>query len=334
MKWTQMLALPIALCSLFLVFLLSVPVIYPHMIHTSPPLWMSDLRQSLLPGGAIADVQPYAWILFGCMIALYVLASVHVKQLNRPMTHGSSNYATRRMLRQFRVSRTPLLLRPLLWIAHTPAPLATRLQVLSALPHNAQLQRFSTTTALFFVGIYHHRLIALREKQQEEHMLITGPTGSRKSILLIIRNLLYEALTPTRSVFIADLKNELCRITAGAMARSHQVWRFTPNDPDRSHGYDPLAYVKDATDANMLADCWVRNTGESKDDPFWSTCARFLIASVILHLRTTEPDAPFSRVAQLITGKSFAQLKDILTQSPSQDARRKAANFLQQSEFE
>jgi hypothetical protein len=327
MKWTRILALPVVLCSLFMVFLLSIPVIYPQMIHASPPLWMSGLRERLLPGGPI-DTQPYAWILFGCMIAMYVLASAHVKLLNRPMTHGSSDYATRRMLRQFRAPRTPWLLRPLLWVVHAPSSLATTLQVLGAVPHNAQVRRFTPTTALFFVGIYHHRLIALREKQQEEHVLITGPTGSRKSILLIIRNLLHEALTRTRSVFIADLKNELFRITAGAMAQTHQVWRFAPTDPEHSHGYNPLAYVKDAMDANMLADCWVRNTGESKDDPFWATCARFLIASVILHLRATEPDAPFSRVAELITGKSFAQLKDILTQSPSHDARRKAENFL------
>jgi hypothetical protein len=164
MKWTRILALPVVVCRLFMLFLLSIPVIYPHMIHASPPLWMSDLRQRLLPGGAI-DTQPYAWILFGCMIAMYVIASVHIKLLNRPMTHGSSDYAARHVLRQFRAPRTPLLLRPLLWIAHAPTSLATTLQVLGAAPHNAQVRRSTLTTALFFVGIYHHRLIALREKQ-------------------------------------------------------------------------------------------------------------------------------------------------------------------------
>lgn len=324
MKWTRILALPLTLCSLFLVFLLATPLLFPHVIHASAPLWLSGLRQRLIPGGAI-ETQPYAWILFGCMIAMYVLASVHVKLINQRGTHGSSGYAPRHVLRQFRAPRS----HPFLSLVQAPASLAAgTVRTLGALPHNARVRRSLLKTALFHVGTYRHRMIVLREKLQEEHVLIVGPTGSRKSILLMIRNLLYEAQTVTRSVFVADLKNELFRLTAGAMAQTHQVWRFAPTDPAHSHGYNPLAYVKDATDANMLAACWVRNTGESKDDPFWATCARFLIASVILHLHATEPHAPFSRVADYISGKSFPQLRDILTHSPSPEARRKAENFL------
>jgi type IV secretory pathway TraG/TraD family ATPase VirD4 len=94
-----------------------------------------------------------------------------------------------------------------------------------------------------------------------------------------------------------------------------------------SHGYNPLAHVHNAMDANMFADCWVRNTGES-DDPFWTSCARYLICSIVLHLRATEPDAPLSRLADFIASKSFEEIKDALTTSPSAEATRKAANFL------
>jgi type IV secretion system protein VirD4 len=80
-------------------------------------------------------------------------------------------------------------------------------------------------------------------------------------------------------------------------------------------------------DANMFADCWVKNTGES-DDPFWTNCARYLICSIVLHLRATEPDAPLSRLADFIASKSFEEIKDLLTESPSAEAKRKAANFL------
>jgi type IV secretion system protein VirD4 len=45
-------------------------------------------------------------------------------------------------------------------------------------------------------------------------------------------------------------------------------------------------------------------------------------------LRATEPDAPLSRLADFIASKSFEEMKDLLTESPSAEAKRKAANFL------
>ena len=112
------------------------------------------------------------------------------------------------------------------------------------------------------------------------------------------------------------------------MARLHQVWRFAPAEPGDSHAYNPLAYVRDATDANILAACWVKNTGESKVDPFWTKCSRILICAVILHLRATEPYAPFSRLADNLTAKTFESLKDTLRHSPSLEARRKMETYL------
>ena len=342
MKWTQILVLPFVLCSLSVLFLFVAPVLYIPILHTPLPLWMNHLRQGLLPGGDVITElvsgtfqprtnllsQPFTWIVFGCLCIMYVLATIHMKLLSKPVTFGSAGYAGRRDLRGVRARRaTNWFLGSLLLVARAPVTLAaTATHALVAAPYNAHIRRLSTTASVFLVGVYRRRVIALVEKIQEEHVLIVGPTGSRKSTLLVIRNLLREK--GSRSLFISDLKNELFRITAGALARYHQVWRFAPADPAHSHGYNPLAYVKDATDANMLADCWVRNTGESKNDPFWATCARFLIASVILHLRATEPNAPFSRVADYIAGKTFEQLKEILTHSPSHEARRKAENFL------
>src|SRR4029077_7119797 len=130
------------------------------------------------------------------------------------------------------------------------------------------------------------QIITLQEKEQEEHLLLTASTGGGKTTLAIVPNLLRE--TGSRSLFIADLKNELYRTTAGTIAKTHAIWWFTPMRPKESHGYNPLAHIHNAMDANMFADAWVRNTGESSD-PFWTNCARYLICAMVLHLRTTEP---------------------------------------------
>lgn len=220
------------------------------------------------------------------------------------------------------------LSRTCLFVVRAPITLlGTTTRTLGVMSRHVRM--WSTRTATqFYIGVYRHRHIAVPEHLQEEHALIVGPTGSRKSTLLIMRNLLYEAQTDTRSLCISDLKAELFDITAGAMAQHHQVWRFAPAQPDASHSYNPLAYVRDATDANLLAACWVKNTGESKVDPFWVKCSRILICAVILHLRSTEPQAPFSRLADYFTGKPFEALKDILTHSPSLEARRKMETYL------
>lgn len=254
-----------------------------------------------------ATYGPGPWVFLGLAVLFFVSLGQGTRSRKRH-TYGSAGYASRNDARAFSLSSQ--LVRRLL-----------------SLPWKK-----SSTTAqgrqqgsLFVVGNYRGQVIALKEKEQEEHMLLTASTGGGKSTLEIIPNLLRE--TGSRSLFIADLKNELYRFTAGTLARHHTIWWFTPLRPDISHGYNPLAHIHNAMDANMFADCWVRNTGESSD-PFWTNCARYLICSMVLHLRATEPDAPLSRFADFIASNSFEQIKTILTESPSAEARRKAANFL------
>jgi type IV secretion system protein VirD4 len=257
---------------------------------------------------------PGPWVFFVLAVLLFFSLGRGFRP-HRRHTYGSAGYATHREARAF--TRSSQLARRLL---HT-------LTAFLSLPlfKSASTTQEGQQESLFVIGSYRGRVIALKEKEQEEHTLLTASTGGGKSTLEIIPNLLRE--TGSRSLFIADLKNELYRLTAGTLARQHNIWWFTPLRPDISHGYNPLAHIHNAMDANMFADCWVRNTGES-DDPFWTNCARYLICSIVLHLRATEPDAPLSRLADFIASKSFEEMKDLLTESPSAEAKRKAANFL------
>jgi type IV secretion system protein VirD4 len=257
---------------------------------------------------------PGPWVFLGLAV-LFFFSLGRGFQSRGGRTYGSAGYATHREARAF--TRSSQLAHRLL---HT-------LTAFLSLPlfKSASTTQEGQQESLFVIGSYRGRVIALKEKEQEEHTLLTASTGGGKSTLEIIPNLLRE--TGSRSLFIADLKNELYRLTAGTLAKQHNIWWFTPLRPEISHGYNPLAHIHNAMDANMFADCWVKNTGES-DDPFWTNCARYLICSIVLHLRATEPDAPLSRLADFIASKSFEEIKDLLTESPSAEAKRKAANFL------
>lgn len=267
----------------------------------------------------VKDVLNEHWTLLALIATTLLVVRVDM-HLQKQGTFGTASPATRKQARAFRLrgrrsGRSGQVARALI-----QAPMALVAGALHVSPHTR------VDKALQFVlGCYHGRVIALSEHQQEEHLFGASPTGGGKSSQFVIPNLLRE--DGNRSLFLADLKDERYDITAGAIARQHQIWRFAPSQPDRSHGYNPLAHVKSAMDANILADCWVMNTGKSHEE-FWLNSARFLISATALHLHATEPNAPFCRLADFITQHRFEELKAILPKSPSHEARRKAATFL------
>jgi type IV secretion system protein VirD4 len=338
MKWTRI-AVGILATGLLAYLLFAIyPFFLPLLIH-HPRGWLTTLvKDIIITKTATSEVYPY--VVLGIGGAMYLLMVLDLKL--RPSTmYGSAHFATWRESRLFVVPTwfwlgIRFLFGIVLWLIVKLFRLLlfvlfAAVQAMGVVQHRPQaVLSFPVTKApppsRFLVGRYHWRTIVLTEKRQEEHILILGPNGSGKSSLFLIRNLLRER--GRRSLFIADLKNELFQATAAAVARYHQIWRFAPTQPDRSHGYNPLSHVKTVTDAELLAKCWVGNTGKSQD-PYWDESAELLITAVIAHLRKVEPDAPFARVCELITTPSFAQLESLLSTSPSSVTRTKGALFLE-----
>ncbi len=179
------------------------------------------------------------------------------------------------------------------------------------------------------VGRVGRYLVSVHERDQYEHLLLVAPTGAGKTSGVILPNLLTEP--GARSLVITDPKRELLRKSTPAVraryGREH-VWALDFLDPALSRGYNPLAYVTDAASADLFAQTWVRNTGESKD-AFWSNAARTLIGAAALHLVATEEiTPPLIALVDLLCGTPAESVAAALAGSPVPEVRRLARGFL------
>src|SRR5579859_7641609 len=305
------------------------PFAWPLLVN-HPNGWLRTFLTDVVKTGSGGGPNPVVVIGFGGAILLVG----YLNHILRPRTtHGSAGFALWREVSQFALpGSVRMALFFLVRLVAAPFVLLWTLVVAGKKQATAQGSpsfRKARRIPSFLVGRCGGRTIALTEEQQHAHILIVAPTGSGKTSLLIAPNLLTEL--GTRSVFIADLKDsELLGLTGGAVARYHQVKVFAPLTPQLSHGYNPLAHIKGVADAQDFAACWVDNTGLSKEE-FWLTSSKLLITAMALHLRQTEPNAPFSRLTDILTG-STKEIQHLLDTTPSIDAQRVGKEFLKRME--
>jgi len=179
------------------------------------------------------------------------------------------------------------------------------------------------------LGRVGRHLVSIPEHEQYEHLLLVAPTGAGKTSGVILPNLLAEP--GTRSLVITDPKRELLRKTTPALRARYgadHLWPLDFLDATLSRGYNPLAYVVDAASADLFAQTWVRNTGESKD-AFWSNAARTLIGAAALHLVATEEmTPPLVGLVDLLCSTPAEEVSATLRESPVPEVRRLARGFL------
>ena len=168
--------------------------------------------------------------------------------------------------------------------------------------------------------------VALSTKRMCEQIIVLAPNGQGKTSRLIQPNLLRER--GDRGVLINDTKGELYTSCGGMLSQRMPVLVFAPHHLDISVHYNPLAHVRSEKDAEDLAQAWVENTGVSTQT-FWNDTAVLLIQAFIMHLSDTEPNAPFSRLADLLGTTSIAQIRTVLTGSKSKSARDLGGTFME-----
>ena len=320
MRWTQIVVGLLCLFLLGYVFLYAYPVVAPILAHPPQQHIVSAILDALLLQSyseqGVGQYFPYVLVVVGGV--LYFVISYDLKTRPR-RTHGSARHARGKEVSRYRTPRTFPKLRLRGLALSALAPLGRAFQ---SVVHAGQRQE-----SRLFLGRYHGRDISLSERQQYEHVLLTAPTGAGKSSRFIIPDLLRE--TGARSLFIADLKNELYPITAGWLSQHMQIWHFAPLQKG-SQGYNPLAHIKSVEDAQDFAETWVANTGTGgKDANYWENNARLLISATVLHLIATEKAPPLSRLADLITNQSFDDLRAMFNKTRSRDARYIARQFVE-----
>lgn len=178
-------------------------------------------------------------------------------------------------------------------------------------------------------GRFRRQLVAVREERTYEHVYVAAPTGSGKTTSVIVPNLLEEP--GTRSLVVTDPKGELMPLTYDRLHATYgerNVRAVDFADPWLSRGYNPLAFVTDATSATLFADTLVQNTGVSQKDPFWANTNRQIIAAAALDLVRTEEEPPLVALANLLAGSPPEEIERRLLASPAPEARRVAASQL------
>jgi|SRR5579883_769533 len=167
--------------------------------------------------------------------------------------------------------------------------------------------------------------VALPAKRIFENIIVLAPSGQGKTSRLVQPNLLQEK--GDRGLLVNDTKGELYKTCGGVLSLRMSVIVFAPHRLDISVHYNPLKHVYNERDAEDLARAWVENTGLSPQ-PYWNDTAVLLIQAFIMHLHDTEPDAPFSRLADLLGATTIAQIHTVLANSKSRAAHDLGAKFM------
>ncbi len=147
------------------------------------------------------------------------------------------------------------------------------------------------------------------------------------------RRLRRRRLRGVRSIVVTDLKGELTERTYAAMARHHRCQVLNLVSPGTSVGYNPLAHIRTALDAQVFAQTWIANTGQSSNEPFWDSAAKYLITAVVLHLNATmegrdggDGRATLTHVRKFLMLGS-AKIMGALTDSPNADVKEAMDGF-------
>jgi len=165
------------------------------------------------------------------------------------------------------------------------------------------------------------RRLAVRALNRVERRLAV------RALNRVERRLQRRRLHGVRSIVVTDLKGELTERTYAAMSRHHRCQVLNLVSPGTSVGYNPLAHITTALDAQVFAQTWIANTGQSSNEPFWDSAAKYLITAIVLHLNATQlGGATLTHVRKFLMLGS-AKIMGALIDSPDADVKEAMDGF-------
>lgn len=132
--------------------------------------------------------------------------------------------------------------------------------------------------------------------------LICGGSGAGKTRFFALPNL-FQCNT---SFVVLDPKGELARNTGNLLKeQDYEVRVLDLINMDRSHCYNPFAYLKSDNDVQRLVTNLFKATtpkGSQSNDPFWDTAASMLLMALIFYLKyeALEEEQNFSMVMEML----------------------------------
>ena len=135
-------------------------------------------------------------------------------------------------------------------------------------------------------------------------MITIAPPRSGKTQCHVFPNL----LTWTGPAVVLDISGDIYETTSKWRAENvGPVWKFSPLEPDASHCYNPLTFVRGHPDyiwedAKLLAEMMIvpSNTSEA----FWDNEARTVLTAAIAHVCYSNPpeNRPMHAVLDIVYG--------------------------------
>ena len=148
-----------------------------------------------------------------------------------------------------------------------------------------------------------------RKHRRNLNTIVVGGSGAGKTRFYAKPN----AMQCNTSLVILDPKGEICRDTGYLFEKKgYDVRILDLINMGRSHGYNPLAYIRDANDVLKLVTNLIRNTtpkGSQSNDPFWERAETALLEALILYLIYEAPpeEQNFSTVMEMLAAAAASE---------------------------
>ncbi|MEG0594663.1 MAG: type IV secretory system conjugative DNA transfer family protein, partial [Christensenella sp.] len=135
------------------------------------------------------------------------------------------------------------------------------------------------------------------------NVMVVGGSGAGKTRFYAKPNI----MQANTSFLILDTKGEILRDTGALLEKEGYVIRILDLiNMEKSHGYNPFAYLRDDKDVLKLVSNLIRNTtpkGATPSDPFWERSETALLEALILYLVSEAPEEEqnFPMVMELLS---------------------------------